>query len=136
MRFRFAFLVLPFAALLTFGACNANSEGQPCDPNAGNHGNDDCQAPLVCTPAIFRCCPVDRTQSTTPECAQSSSTSDASSAPPDSTGLGDAPSFDATGDGSSKEGSAEASGEAGATGDAGDGGGDAGETSSPEAAAD
>jgi hypothetical protein len=140
MRFRFVTLVIPFAAALAFGACNGESEGQPCDRNAGNNGNDDCQSPLVCTPGLARCCPVDRTQATTPECSLNSSTSDASPAPPDSN-AGDGPTGEAaTGDGAAGDAKGDASGDGGTTSDgsaaegaAGEGGGDG---ASSEAATD
>jgi hypothetical protein len=92
MRSRFAFLLLPLVAallLVSFGACQSEGEGQPCDTNAGNGGNDDCRSPLVCTTGLNnatdpRCCPQDRASATTPECSLSSSTFDgASPAPPD-----------------------------------------------------
>jgi len=135
MRFRFAILVIPFAAALAFGACNGESEGQPCDRNAGNNGNDDCQSPLVCTPGLSRCCPVDRTQATTPECSLNSSTSDASPAPPDST-TGDGPAGEgSTGDGAAGDAKGDAVTGDGATESAIGDGGSASEAS-PEAATD
>jgi len=47
------------------GACNNQGEGQVCDPNANNGGNDDCQSGFTCvqapgvagTPNPYRCCP-------------------------------------------------------------------------------
>jgi hypothetical protein len=92
MRKRFASLLLPVVAALlfvSFGACSNEGEGQPCDTNAGNGGNDDCQSPLVCTTGLNnatdpRCCPQDRANATTPECSLSSANFDgASPAPPD-----------------------------------------------------
>jgi len=52
MRPRFAFLLLPLFAGFLFIACQNEGEGQPCDTNAGNAGNDDCQSPLVCTTGL------------------------------------------------------------------------------------
>jgi hypothetical protein len=92
MRPRFASLLLPFVAalfLVSFGACQNEGEGEPCDTNAGNGGNDDCRSPFVCTVGLnnamdARCCPQDRANATTPECSLSSATFDgASPAPPD-----------------------------------------------------
>jgi hypothetical protein len=87
MRSRFAFLILPVFAGLLFVACQGESEGQPCDTNAGNSGNDDCQPPLICTTGLTnanspRCCPQDRTTATTPECSLSSTTLDGSNPTP------------------------------------------------------
>jgi hypothetical protein len=83
----FSLLVVPvLAAGLVIPACSDESEGQPCDPRASNSGNDDCQSSLICTQvaAGFRCCPQDRTQATTPECAlPPTGLGDASPAPPD-----------------------------------------------------
>jgi hypothetical protein len=105
MRLRFALLALPIAAAaLAFAACQGESEGMPCDKNAGNSGNDDCQSPLVCTSGLAnvqgaRCCPQDRTQATTPECAVPGGGTDANPAPPtDASSGGDAPSAEAAGD--------------------------------------
>jgi hypothetical protein len=93
MRPRFIFLVLPLLAALAtapFAGCQAEGEGKPCDTNAGNAGNDDCQPPLVCTTGLTnanspRCCPQDRANATTPECSLSSASLDGSNpAPPDS----------------------------------------------------
>jgi hypothetical protein len=95
MRPRFAFLPPLLSALFAgflFVACQGEGEGQPCDTNAGNGGNDDCQPPLVCTQGLTnanspRCCPQNRQNATTPECALSSSTSgNMMSAPPDASG--------------------------------------------------
>jgi hypothetical protein len=92
MRPRLALFLVPLlAALLApmFVACQGEGEGMPCDPNAGNDGNDDCQSPLVCTTGLTnatgaRCCPQNRATATTPECKLSSATFDGESpAPPD-----------------------------------------------------
>ncbi len=54
---------------LFFGACSNGGEGDRCDVNADNGGNDDCQNGLVCVPAAqlsgtgqqsALCCPGDR----------------------------------------------------------------------------
>jgi hypothetical protein len=125
MRFRFAFLVLPFAAALLAGACNGEGEGMPCDTRAGNGGNDDCANGLVCTSGLSnaqgaRCCPQNRQNATTPECSLGSATSDAASpAPPDASGGdGPAPSEASSGGGeASSDAPAEAAAEAGGGGD-------------------
>ena len=88
MRFRFAFLVAPLLAALAFTACSKENEGQPCDHNAGNSGNDDCADSLTCqlvssTNSDYRCCPPNRSQASSSECAISSAVADASPAPPD-----------------------------------------------------
>jgi hypothetical protein len=96
MRTRFASLLLPVVAALlffSFGACQNEGEGKPCDTNAGNGGTDDCQSPLVCTTGLNnatdpRCCPQDRANATTPECSLSSASFDgASPAPPDASSV-------------------------------------------------
>jgi hypothetical protein len=82
----FFLLAVPvIAAGLVVAACSDEGEGQPCDTRAGNNGNDDCQSGLVCTTvgAGPRCCPPDRSQATTPECALPGGGVDASPAPPD-----------------------------------------------------
>jgi hypothetical protein len=90
MRSRFAFLLLPLFAGFLFVACQGESEGQPCDTNAGNAGNDDCQPPLICTTGLQnanspRCCPQDRTTAKTPECSLSSTALEGGNpSPPDS----------------------------------------------------
>jgi hypothetical protein len=74
------------AAGLVIAACSDEGEGQPCDPRAGNNGSDDCQSGLTCQTENLpspRCCPPDRSQATTPECAIPSGGVDASPAPPD-----------------------------------------------------
>jgi hypothetical protein len=76
---------LAFAAL---SACSGQGEGELCSPNAGNHGNDDCQDGLICvtspTYLLGRCCPQDRSQATTTVCSSNSGgLGDANPAPPD-----------------------------------------------------
>jgi hypothetical protein len=100
MRPRFAFVLLPLFAAFLFVACQNESEGQPCDTNAGNSGNDDCQAPLVCTTGLTnanspRCCPQNRANATTPECSLTSTAID---------GANPAPPADAAADTSTSEG--------------------------------
>ncbi len=141
MRFRLALVFSSLAVALCFGACSNQGEGEICDPNAGNGGNDDCQTGLMCTQIQgvdkgFRCCPGDRlNQATTAVCSISGSSSalgDASSTAPDGTSPAEAgadaaeasaPAADA-GDASN----ATDAGEAAAPGDAADAGspGDAG----------
>jgi hypothetical protein len=87
MRLRFAsVLLLSVLGAITVASCNGESEGMPCDPKAGNQGNDDCQSGLQCKNLGAlgnRCCPISG-PATTPECSSgASSTSDASPAPPD-----------------------------------------------------
>jgi hypothetical protein len=77
-------------------ACNGQGEGEVCDKNAGNSGNDDCASGLVCTPNTqlaagtvgARCCPVDVSKATTTVCQGTIGVLDASSAPPDGGSLG------------------------------------------------
>jgi hypothetical protein len=89
MRHSLAFLLVTLSlAALVPAACSSEGQGQPCDPHAGNSGNDDCQSGLVCTQVSAggtRCCPQDRTTATAPECVLSSTTTDAANpTPPDS----------------------------------------------------
>ncbi len=133
MRVRFVSLLFPLLLVLPLsGACNGESEGYPCDPNASNGGNDDCANGLQCTPGLAnangaRCCPPDRTQATTPECSLAAAgAADANPAPPESstgddtsTGGGDS----STADAPSETGDDGGGGEAAAPGEAGEGGG-------------
>jgi hypothetical protein len=49
------FLALPAAFFQFSEGCNAQGEGQLCNPL--NNGNDDCQAPLICTTnGMFHVC--------------------------------------------------------------------------------
>jgi hypothetical protein len=125
MRFRFALFALPLAfAAAAFAACNGESEGMPCDPAAGNSGNDDCQSPLICKPGLPnaqgpRCCPQDLSQATTPECSLGANANDAARPePPPEASSGDGPSTDdgPAGDAPTADGPAEAG-----PGDASDG---------------
>jgi hypothetical protein len=98
---------LPFAALAALAlacACSNQGEGEICDPNAGNAGDDDCQGGLTCQSLGagiigFRCCPPDLTQAKTQVCNVSHPGVTQSPAPPDA-GLADedAMSVDATSD--------------------------------------
>jgi hypothetical protein len=121
MRLR-SILALPLAAALAFAACSNQGEGQICDRNAGNGGNDDCENGLVCVaspnPNIhgFRCCPASGA-STTVECSQPGQTLDASTAPPDASSDGPAEASPSTGGGGGSTGDA-ASPADGATSDA------------------
>jgi hypothetical protein len=89
--------VLPFAALLALAlayACSNQGEGEVCNQNAGNAGNDDCQNGLTCQsrPAgngAYRCCPPNLTQATTQVCSVTNPGVTASPAPPEG-GLEDA----------------------------------------------
>jgi hypothetical protein len=81
-------LLLSVLALASLAGCSNETEGQPCDPAAGNGGNDDCASPLICTKvsAGNRCCPQDRSQATTVECSESAGGFDANPSPADVTG--------------------------------------------------
>jgi hypothetical protein len=136
MRPRFALFLVPlFVALLApvFAACSNEGEGQPCDPNAGNAGNDDCQSPLVCTTGLTnatgaRCCPQNRATATTPECELSSATFDgASPTPPDSSEEQEEPAESST----SEAAPAESGADTGATATDASDGGDAGSSDAP-----
>jgi hypothetical protein len=99
---RLAFAALASLAALALGAvgCSQQAEGERCSVA---NGSADCEAPLVCTKrdlltgsTVDRCCPADRAQATTAECAVTfSGAGDAGSSP--STPLFDAgaPSVDA-----------------------------------------
>ena len=87
---------LPFAALVAFAlacACSNQGEGEICDPNAGNAGDDDCQGGLTCQSLGagvigFRCCPPDLFQAKTQVCNVSHPGVNQSPAPPEA-GLAD-----------------------------------------------
>ena len=83
----FSLLAVPaLVAGLVVAACSDEGEGQPCDPRAGNNGNDDCQSGLICKQQAGgspRCCPSDPSQATTSECKLPSGGVDASPNPPD-----------------------------------------------------
>lgn len=81
-------LLLLFAA--GFGGCAGQGEGDLCNRQAGNNGNDDCQNGLECdtsvtsTPGFGRCCPGNRALATTTTCKGGTGPIDASPVPPDS----------------------------------------------------
>jgi hypothetical protein len=82
-------LALCGVAIAAAGACAGQGEGQLCNPNAGNAGNDDCQSGLTCVkrPSIVIstfgiCCPPTG-QATTTACSVNGSFTDASPEPPD-----------------------------------------------------
>jgi len=91
---------LPFACLVALAlavGCSNQGEGEVCDVNAGNAGNDDCQSGLVCTPGIVpgersgRCCPAPPLVATTTVCAVNHlAGNDASPAVPPDAGEGGA----------------------------------------------
>ncbi|HEY8088394.1 MAG TPA: hypothetical protein VIF09_11130, partial [Polyangiaceae bacterium] len=113
MRLRFAALVLPVLAALAFASCSNEGEGQPCSPQAGNSGNDDCQSGLICTvvTAGTRCCPQDRTTAKTSECALSSTAGgDASPAPPVDGSTSETSSAEGSTDGTAQESAAKEGG--------------------------
>jgi hypothetical protein len=97
---RLAFAALATLAGLAVGAagCSLQAEGERCSVA---NGSADCESPLVCTKrelltgsTVDRCCPADRAQATTAECAVTfSGASDAGSSP--STPLVDAGAGDA-----------------------------------------
>ena len=78
---RFAFAALA-SALLALLACSNQGEGERCDHNASNLGNDDCQNGLTCVQqnaltngmGYDACCPFDRTQATTAVCSLNQAT--------------------------------------------------------------
>jgi hypothetical protein len=114
MRFRLQSLWIPaFLAMAVFAGCSNESEGQPCDTNAGDAGSSDCNGGLVCTSNLPnangpRCCPADRSTASTPECALATGVADANPSPPDAfssssggdaeAGTGDATTDGGTGD--------------------------------------
>lgn len=90
--FPFSSLVVSLVLLVIY-ACSNQGEGEICDIDAGNAGNDDCQSGLVCTSLSgvlgARCCPSDLTTAKTAVCSVSHGAS-ANPAPPDSGGEEDA----------------------------------------------
>lgn len=101
----FSLLAMPvLAAGILIVACSDEGEGQPCSLL---NGSNDCQANLTCQTVVnaqgARCCPMDLSQSTTPECSLPNGGVDASSAPPDAradTSTADSPAEAAPGDAS------------------------------------
>ena len=70
-----AALVAIAATVALFMACSNNAEGERCEKDSDNFGNDDCQDGLVCKPAnelnnasSARCCPPDPTKATVDVC--------------------------------------------------------------------
>jgi hypothetical protein len=57
--------------LVLLVACSNQGQGEFCDKNAPNGGNDDCQSGLTCQvfSEVGRCCPVDLTQATAAACS-------------------------------------------------------------------
>jgi hypothetical protein len=96
------------AIIVLGGACNNQGEGDVCDINAGNSGDNDCQNGLDCvsapgasgSPNPYRCCPTDLTQATAAVCMLSGSTSNTNTAAPVADASSDAP----VGDGSAIDG--------------------------------
>lgn len=95
--------------LATVAACANQPEGERCDQNAANGGNDDCKDGLACTSKTDLgtnsdiCCPLDRTTATTAVCAVKHAPVGGNPGPPDSgadsSPASDASSSDATTDG-------------------------------------
>jgi len=124
MTFRHVFLALALSIGLPLaGGCSNETEGQPCDRNAANSGNSDCEPPLTCQsrPVGYRCCPPSGT-STDPSCQFSTggNQNDASPNPPDSAGAAegaaDSSGADAARDGAAADATAPVDG--GSEGDA------------------
>jgi hypothetical protein len=86
MSLRFAPRVLrALIAAALLACCQQQGEGAPCDPLAGNSGNDDCQSNLVCktiSTGVARCCPATGT-SNSPDCSGFQGAPDANPAPVD-----------------------------------------------------
>jgi hypothetical protein len=90
MRTRSAFRftsVCVSLALVFATACSNQGEGEICDIDAGDAGDDDCQSGLVCTSLSGvvgpRCCPSDLNQAKTAVCAINHQAVTANPAPPD-----------------------------------------------------
>lgn len=85
---RLAFVALASLVGLAVGAagCSLQGEGERCSVA---NGSADCESPLVCTKrdlltgsTVDRCCPADRAQASTAECAVTfSGASDAGTSP-------------------------------------------------------
>lgn len=84
---------LILAATLLAAGCINSREGERCDTNAGNRGNDDCASGLICKPTgnSARCCP-EAGVATDPSCTstQSSFIGDAGVTAPFDSGLSEA----------------------------------------------
>jgi hypothetical protein len=81
---------------LVVAACSNGGEGDRCDFNAENSGDDDCQNGLICWQAAMLsgagsdlCCPPDRAQATTAACAIPAAAPGVDAAIPADTGTGD-----------------------------------------------
>jgi hypothetical protein len=88
MRSSVALAALPLLTLLLAGlagACSNQGEGERCDQLADNNGDSDCNDGLTCQNIGnygFICCPADRTQATTTQCALNNPGINADSSPP------------------------------------------------------
>jgi hypothetical protein len=102
-------LAVPAVALaIAFfpAGCSGQSEGERCNTQSDNAGNDDCDGTLVCTPAgkltnrddVARCCPADLTQATSPACRPVGS-GGTDAGPPSDASAGDAAAEATTSDG-------------------------------------
>lgn len=87
---RLRVIVASFLGLLGIGfiavACSNNGEGERCEINSYNAGNDDCQDGLQCTQVpgarSALCCPVDRSKSSSAECRGGANVGDAAQPTP------------------------------------------------------
>jgi len=93
--------ILAGGSLFVLPSCDNQHEGERCDNLAGNNGNDDCQAGLVCTPPdqlrwpaltdggisqrpqTYICCPPAGMPATTDVCKSAGSTFGSDAAIPD-----------------------------------------------------
>ncbi len=93
-RFLVVIVAATFAIGLSASGCSGEAEGERCDVNDDNSGNDDCASGLICYASTNLggvaeanhtdiCCPSDRTQATTSICAQSPTPPGGNPAPPD-----------------------------------------------------
>lgn len=108
-----AALAAGFVVVLPTAGCANQPEGERCDQNAANGGNDDCNDGFACTSKTDLgsnsdiCCPLDRTTATTAVCAVKHAPVGGNPGPPDSgadastadTSTSDSSSTDATVDG-------------------------------------
>jgi len=99
LRSRFFILAaIAFAVALSASACNNQGEGERCDTNDGNNGNDDCSSGLQCDSAAALggavaswatgvvgfglCCPTNRAQATSSLCEVAAVAPGGTPAPP------------------------------------------------------
>jgi hypothetical protein len=86
MRSIVATLLCLLGAGLLAVACSNNGEGERCELNSSNSGNDDCQDGLVCTQVpgarSALCCPADRSKSSSAECRGGANVGDAAQPTP------------------------------------------------------